>query len=319
MTFDTPAQPVTADNFIRAESDLYFSRVVADDGFGRFFHNRELTPLDRQLVIRQNRDTLYSAGVFDLDAGPVTVTLPDAGPRFASAQIISEDHYTPEVVYAPAQTTLTRESIGTRYVLVALRILLNPDDPADVAAVHALQDAVVVDQESAGRFEIPVWDADSHVAVRNALLTLAATVPDTHGMFGTPADTEPVRRLIGSASAWGGNPERDAFYLTVTPAQNDGTTVHTLELGDVPVEGFWSVTVYDKDGFFRPNDRNAYSLNNLTAVSDGGRTVIRFGGCDDGSANCLPITPGWNYTVRLYRPRPEVLSGEWTCPVARPV
>ena len=29
-------------------------------------------------------------------------------------------------------------------------------------------------------------------------------------------------------------------------------------------------------------------------------------------ANCLPIMPGWNYTVRLYRPREETLSGRWT-------
>jgi Protein of unknown function (DUF1254) len=65
------AVSVTAENFVRAESDLYFGGVVKDGGFGRFHHNRELTPLDRQTVIRMNRDTLYSGTVFDLDAGPV--------------------------------------------------------------------------------------------------------------------------------------------------------------------------------------------------------------------------------------------------------
>jgi hypothetical protein len=34
---------------------------------GKFFHHRELTPLDHQVVIRMNRDTLYSAAVFDLE------------------------------------------------------------------------------------------------------------------------------------------------------------------------------------------------------------------------------------------------------------
>ncbi len=76
------AVPVNADNFARAESDLYFGGVVKDDGFGKFHHNREPTPLDKQTVIRMNRDTLYSGAVFDLDAGPVTVTLPDVGERF---------------------------------------------------------------------------------------------------------------------------------------------------------------------------------------------------------------------------------------------
>lgn len=77
------AIPVTIDNFIRAESDLYFGNIVVkDDGFGKFHHNREPSPIDRQTVIRLNRDTLYSGAVFDLDAAPVTITLPNAGKRF---------------------------------------------------------------------------------------------------------------------------------------------------------------------------------------------------------------------------------------------
>src|SRR5580698_10056283 len=74
------AVPITVDNFIRAESDLYFSAVaLKEGGFGKFEHHRELSPIDAQTVIRMNRDTLYSAAVFDLDAGPVTITLPEAG------------------------------------------------------------------------------------------------------------------------------------------------------------------------------------------------------------------------------------------------
>jgi Protein of unknown function (DUF1254) len=94
---------VTPDNFIRAETDLCFSHIVADDGFGKFMHNRELTPMDKQRVVRQNRDTLYSGAVFDLDAAPVTVTLPDSGSRFMSLQVITEDHYVPDVVYGQAE------------------------------------------------------------------------------------------------------------------------------------------------------------------------------------------------------------------------
>ena len=48
-------------------------------------------------MIRLNRDTLYSFGVFDLDAGAVTVTLPDAGKRFMALQVINEDHYALDV------------------------------------------------------------------------------------------------------------------------------------------------------------------------------------------------------------------------------
>ena len=94
-----------------------FAASVKDSGaIGKFLHRREPAPIDNQTVIRLNRDTLYSSAVFDLDAGPVTITLPDAGKRFMSMQVISEDHYVPEVVYGKGSYTLTKEKVGTRYV-----------------------------------------------------------------------------------------------------------------------------------------------------------------------------------------------------------
>jgi hypothetical protein len=138
--------PVTVDNFVRAESDLAFAKVVKGDGFGKFNHGRELSPLDKQLVARQNRDTLYSTVVFDMDAGDVTITLPDAGKRFMTLITIDEDHYVVEVVYGAGRYTYTRQKAGTRYLFAAIRILVDPADPKDVQEVHKLQDAVKVDQ-----------------------------------------------------------------------------------------------------------------------------------------------------------------------------
>jgi hypothetical protein len=307
---------VTPDNFPRAESDLYFSGVVKDGGFGKFMHRREPTSMANQTVIRMNRDTLYSAAVFDLDAGPVTIALPDPGKRFLSTQVIDEDEYSPEVVYGAVVRTLTRDEIGTRYVLAAVRILVDPNDPKDVEAVRALQDAIKIDQPGGpGTFRIPNWDASSQTKVRGALLELASTIPDTKGMFGPKGKVDPVRHLIGSAAAWGGNPEEDALYLNVTTAHNDGKTIYKLNVKDVPVDGFWSISVYDDKGYFAPNPQNAYSLNNLTAKPrDDGSFAIQFGGCDGRIANCLPTPPSWNYLVRLYRPKPEILNGAWTFP-----
>lgn len=311
--------PVTAGNFTRAESDLYFGAVVKDGGFGKFHPNRELTPIDQQNVIRLNRDTLYGAAVFDLDAGPVTITLPDAGDRFLSMQVIDEDQYTQAVFYGAGSHVLTRDDIGTRYVLVAIRILLDPSQPGDLEAVHALQDAIGVEQKGGpGVFEIPAWDPASQQTVRAALLALASTLPDTKRMFGTKDEVDPVRRLIGSASAWGGNPEKDALYLNVTPPANDGKTVYRLEVGNVPVDGFWSISVYNAKGYFEQNPENAYTLNNVTAEpGPDGNVTVQFGDCEGGVPNCLPITAGWNYMVRLYRPRAEILDGSWTFPQAR--
>jgi hypothetical protein len=310
--------PVTPDNFARAESDLYFAGVVKDGGVGAFFHHREPAPIDSQAVIRLNRDTLYSAAVFDLDAGPVTITLPDAGKRFMSMQIIDEDQYTHDVIYKAEPITLSKDKIGTRYVVVAVRTLVDPNDPGDLDAVHALQDAIKVEQPGGpGKFEVPKWDPASQKVVRDALITLSSTLPDTKGMFGPKEEVDPVRRLIGSASAWGGNPEKDALYLNVFPARNDGKTTYRLDVKDVPVDGFWSVSVYDAKGYYEPNPQNAYTLNNITAQKEpDGSVVIQFGGCDGKVANCLPITDGWNYMVRLYRPQAAILNGEWKFPEA---
>lgn len=313
--------PVTIDNFIRAESDLYFGAIVLKEGgFGKFFHNREVSPIDRQNVVRQNRDTLYSAAVFDLDAGPVTVTLPDAGERFMSMQVIDEDEYTPMVVYGAGSHTLDRQQIGTRYVITAVRTLVDPNDPKDVQEAHALQDAIKISQNTPGKFEVPNWDQASQKKVRDALLVLASTMPDSKGAFGAKGRVDPLRHLIAAASAWGGNPEKDALYLNVTPRENDGSVIYKLSVKDVPVDGFWSISVYNAEGYFQKNPLDAYTLNNITAKkSDDGAIVVQFGGCDGKISNCLVTMPGWNYLVRLYRPRPEIVDGKWTFPAAQPV
>src|SRR5258705_10308456 len=95
----SPAVPVTVDNYVRAQSDIYFGQTVKAGAFGKFLHGRELAPIDRRLIIRPNRDTLYSLAVFDFDAGPVTVMLPDAGKRFMVMQVTNEDQYTRAVYY----------------------------------------------------------------------------------------------------------------------------------------------------------------------------------------------------------------------------
>lgn len=311
---------VTADNFVRAESDLYIKRVAEElGGFGKFYHYREPMPIDKQTVVRANRDTLYSAAVFDLDASAVTITLPDAGTRFRSMFAVNQDEYIPLVAYDAGSFTLTKEQIGTRYVLIGIRTLADPKDPDDVRKVCALQDAIGIRQAKLGSFEVPNWDATSQKVVRDALLTLSSTLPDMRHAFGSEGDVNPVRHFIAAASAWGGNPDKDAIYLNVTPARNDGATIYRLTVKDVPVDGFWSISVYNREGYFEKNSLDSYTLNNITAKKDSdGSVTLQFGGCDGKLPNCLPIVPGWNYMVRLYRPRPEILNGNWSFPDAQP-
>jgi hypothetical protein len=312
--------PVTVDNYIRAQTDVYFGQTANAGALGKFRHGRELAPIVNRGIVRPNRDTLYSFAVFDFDAGPVTITLPDAGKRFMVMQVVNEDQYTPTVFYGAGRHTLTKGGIGTRYGLVVVRMVVDPANPPDVQQVHALQDALTVCQQSPGTFEILNWDEASLKKVHTALLRLGETISDTRRMFGAKEDqVDPVRHLIGTALIWGGLPEKDGLYLPITPDRNDGTTVHKLTIKDVPVDGFWSITVYNADGYLEPNPYNAYSVSKMTAKTDAdGSVTVKFGGCDRKTPNCLPIMTGWNYTVRLFRPRREILDGTWKFPEALP-
>jgi para-nitrobenzyl esterase len=314
------AVPVTVDNFIRAETDMYFERTIqANGGLGKLLHSREMVDIDHQIVVRMNRDTLYSSAVFDLDAGPVKLTLPDAGKRFMSLMAVNQDHEAFDVAYAPGTFGYDRKKAGTRYLTLAVRTLADPSDAKDMAEAHAAQDAIRVEQPAAGTWEAPNWDAASRDKIRGALNTLAGDGFGGAG-FGRKEDVDPVARLIGTAVGWGGNPKSAAMYQGVSPKANDGKTAHVLRLSDVPVDGFWSITIYDEKGFLKKNDLGAYSVNNVTGEPDAdGSFTIRFGGCDGQAPNCLPIFPGWNYLVRLYRPRKELLDGTWKIPEAKPV
>lgn len=312
---------VTPDNFIRAESDVYMGVQAKQGALGKFLHRREVAAIDAQDVIRLNRDTIYSGAVFDLDAGPVTITLPDPGKRFMSMLVINQDHFNPIVRYGAGKYTLTKEEVGTRYAMVAIRTLADPNDPADMKQAHALQDAITVSQPGGpGTFEVPQWDPASQKKVREALIALSETLPDLRYAAGPDkASVDPVRRIAAAASGWGLNPDKDAIYLNVYPERNDGTTTYLLDVKDVPVDAFWSVSVYNADGYYQANPLNAYSINSVTGKkSKDGWIRIQFGGCKAETPNCLPITKGWNYMVRLYRPRQEILDGTWTFPVARP-
>ena len=311
---------VTVENYNRAQTDVNFAGVVKNGGFGKFRHGRELASPVQQGIVRPNRDTLYSFAVVDLDAGPVAITLPEAGARFMGLQVVNQDQYTPVTYYGAGIHTLTREIVGTRYAIAVVRFLVDFSNEEDVRQVHALQDSIRLGQKGPGRFEAPHWDEASLKRVQTALQQLGTTISDTRRMFGAnEKHVDAVKHLIGTAMLWGGNPEKDALYLPITPARNDGNTIYGLTVQDIPVDGFWSLTVYNTEGYLQPNPNNTYALNSLTArKGPDGAINIQFGGCDGKVPNCLPITRGWNYTVRLFRPRAEILDGTWKFPLAQP-
>jgi hypothetical protein len=309
--------PVNVTNFARAETDRMFAAIQAQaGGVNQFFHYRAPTPVEQQTVIRMNRDTLYSGAIVDISAG-ATLVIPDAGRRYVSVMIVNQDHYINNVLHDQGKYDLTVDEFGTPYVLVAARVLVDPADPADVAAVNALQDQFGLQASSARPFVMPAYDQASFDVTRTALLELAKGLPGFEHAFGAAGDVDPVRHLIGTAAGWGGLPDREAIYVNVDPGLPVGE--YQLTVRDVPVDGFWSISLYNPAGYFEPNDRGAYTINNLTADhAEDGSVTVSFGRCGDGRANCLPIMDGWNYLVRLYQPRDEILNGTWTFPAPTP-
>jgi hypothetical protein len=306
---------VNVENFVRAESDrIVASLQVEAGGVNRLKHTRAPTPIDHQPVIRMNRDTLYSSAVVDISGG-ATLVIPDSGDRYLSVMVVNQDHYINRVLHQPGKHALTVEEFDTPWVGIAASVLVDPADNDDVAAVNGLQDQFAIEANSAKPFEMPDYDTASLDTTRKALLQLAKGVSEFDHAFGAKSDVDPIRHLLATAAGWGGLPDREASYIGVEPGKPVGEYEFTVR--DVPVDGFWSVSVYNADGFFEANEHDAYSVNNITATpNDDGSVTVHFGSCGDDRPNCLPIMDGWNYTVRLYRPRAEVLDGTWRFPDA---
>src|SRR3954454_15724005 len=120
---------VSVDNFVRAETHRMMADLQRDaGGINRFRHNRAPASVDQQTVIRMNRDTLYSFAVVDVSAG-ATLTAPAAGERYLSAMVVNEAHYINTVVHDAGRYQLTVEDLGSPHVVIAVRILVDPQDP----------------------------------------------------------------------------------------------------------------------------------------------------------------------------------------------
>ena len=306
---------VNVTNFVRAETDHMFrtNMKMAGIKIGALTHLRAPTTPDNQPVIRMNQDTLYSATVLDLSK-PVKITLPDVNGRYQSMHVINQDHYM-FVESKPGTYELTAETVGTHFAYVTIRTFVDVLDPSDLAKAHAAQDAIEISGGGQGPFDAPDWNSDQLARARKALNDLAVLGFSAAYAFGRKEEVRPVDYLVGAAAGWGGLPQNAAFYIIDSVAQNDGETPHAITVKDVPVDAFWSITVYNADGYLEANDRGVNSYNNVSAQpNEDGSYTIHFGGCGDDRINCIPITPGWNYAIRMYEPRAEILDGSWVFP-----
>lgn len=310
---------VTVANFVRAESDQSIRSNLESTGadVGKLYHLREPTTPDNQPIIRMNQDTLYSGVVLDLSK-PAKIELPDVGVRYMSMHVVSQDHYM-FVESKPGTYELTEKNVGTRYAIVTLRTFYNAADPDDLEKAHAAQDMIKLSGGAVGPFEAPNWNTEQLALARKSLNDLAVLGFNSTYAFGRKEDVKPIDHLVGAAAGWGGMPRKAAYYIVSSVDKNDGDVPHQVTVKDVPVGAFWSITVYNADGYLEANEVGKNSFNNFSAKpNEDGSITINFGG-DPNSVNYLPITKGWNFAIRMYEPGKEILDGSWTFPGIEPL
>lgn len=151
---------VTPETYIRAETDRTFlGSSMKAGGVNVFTHDRTPTLLDKQHVVRMNKDTLYSGAIIDTEGG-ATVTVPEmSGGRYVSVQLVDNDHYVPFVIYTAGTHKLPQD---TKYLGALLRLqVFDANDPAEIALVNKLQDQVVITANSADPYPAFKWDMES--------------------------------------------------------------------------------------------------------------------------------------------------------------
>lgn len=310
--------PVNAMNYVRAKTALQFNKYnVRAGGINRFFHTRDVINIENQSSRRLNRDTLYSSAIIDISRG-ADVFLPESDDRYMSMQVINEEGYTNAVYHDSGRYHLTLEEFDTRFVWLLVRILVSPSIPGDIEIARSLQDGLSIESESSQPYHHPTYDADSFHKTTHHLIELAKGLNDNSGAAGPKGEIDPIKQLLASAYGFGTLPQRESFLIVVEP-NLPADRAYSLTVEDVPVDGFWSLAMYDADGYFTQNEYSIYGYSDRTATQNpDGSITLHFGG-DPSSVNYIPISDGWNYVVRLYQPREEVLDGSWVFPAAREV
>lgn len=308
------AERVTPQTYIRAEADFAFANFQKNAGGepNRFFFIRKPTPLDAQVVVRMNRDTLYAGAVVDTEGG-ATITIPEfPDNRYFSVLVIDNDHYAPQVFYTPGTHRISSQ---TKYVTLVQRIqMLDPKDAQDIALINKLQEQFIIQASSADSFPAPKWDRESMLALRaeyeREFQKFAQYEADWMGPRG---EVNEKTRHLASAGAWGLFPEKDAVYINYA-GPSDANQCYSATYQVPENKAFWSITVYGSDGFMK-SEANVINDRNVKLNADGSFTVY-FGSeqaCGR-QPNRLDITEGWNFLMRVYRPQEGVLKRTYKLP-----
>jgi hypothetical protein len=288
----------TEDNFSSAMADIYFQKVIDRGGDNAFAHMREVSSVDNQNIIRENRDTLYSWGIFDVTEG-LTLTLPPSDDLYMSALVIDNDSYivreedadkTGDIgtyqAYADRERVvrISHDQAVTDFIYIILRTQTDQTPKGDARAAQ-LQDMVRVENgDTPASWSSREWDMDAVRKMQAAFVPFLEEIvaKGTERGYNERGKTDPFIHNFYSAIGWGGQLERYATYGTTADLTEFGSKCATVTIAAPPVDynrsGFWSYQVYGLDGFIASNNS---TLNNQNTVPNEDGTITLYFGSED--------------------------------------
>jgi len=307
--FSDKGTVVTQDNYPSLETARQMVKNQDLVGVNNILHKRELTPTDKQPVVRMNRDTYYSMAVVDVSQGAY-ITMPDIPKgKYMSVEGITEDHRIQPMVYGGGTFNLTTHKGDHLYLVIRLDATFSKEE------MRMYQDQMKITAKSNKPFTTAHVDKVSFHSVEKSLkakmpMLLKTGGPEaTFGMFTAPTDSSKElfvkeKYAVGAAIGWGGAQLVDNVYEVSGNYPAD--KCHQMTFEDPNNKAFWSVTVYNKQGFMFGELANS-SSNTATPNEDGTYTVSF--GCGKDAINNIPTkneSGVFNLAMRHYIPSDRV-------------
>ncbi|MGF0117195.1 DUF1254 domain-containing protein [Promicromonospora sp. Marseille-Q5078] len=206
-----------------------------------------------------------------------------------------------------------------------------PGEEARYAMMRALLAAAAAEPDVAAAIKEAAVATETEVVA--PLFDFRTNGPSLAGGWNSPPNVARwgfdylTRTATAKSNMYVNQPEETRYFFLEVDSEGrrlngDHDYTLTFPAGQVPpVDGFWSLTLYNPEHFFAPNDLGRYSLGTknkgLQLAADGSLTIYvqHEAPASEHESNWLPAPRGeFELTIRTYWPRPEVNTGEWTPP-----